>query len=115
MVALFGAVRTPVLFRGGPFGQLAYDGEHICLLVTGFDDHENRDGEQKAAEEMVKSHEMYGAGVHDGAEPVQQEPDCEQIEPLEGMETHSVVVLEFPGSEHNHGGDPTDNRDVAKD
>src|SRR3569833_759756 len=60
MVALFGAERIPVLFRSRSFCQLTYDGEHICLLMAGFDDHENRDGEQDAAEKMVKSHKVNG-------------------------------------------------------
>src|SRR6185312_12854360 len=74
MVALFRAARIPVLFRGGSFRQLTYDGEHICLLMAGFHDHENRDGEQKATEKMVKSHKVDGAPIHNRADPVQQQP-----------------------------------------
>ena len=83
--------------------------------MAGLDDHENRDEQEDTFKDMVEAEEVFRAGVHDGADPFEQQPGGEKIEALEGVKTGGLIAFELAGGEDDDGCNPADRGDVAED
>jgi hypothetical protein len=64
--------------------------------------------------EFMKSRAIGSDEEHGRDHPINDQPDHEQIETLEGVEADRTVMLEFRRCEHDDSRDPTDDWNVAK-
>ena len=107
------------LFADGALRQVAQDGKFVAFVVAHFYEHEDPSDKygklQDIVREMAVREAKARAHGQDGRDhPVHHQPRDEDVESLEGMETHLGFAAEFFAGQDDNGADPANVGDITK-